>query len=773
MALEFSSQHVGPQHNLVKKKVSAAATTKRGPTSNCAVCPDLAPCPKCPTGQMCQLSVPPSCQQCAKNTCVDDPNYQRPSKAGPVGGAIGGMLAAAALAAILFFLWRKKHLRAKAAAKRARANEKLRNASAEKFRLGSKDSKDVNDTGHSAGLRRLSPTDDGQTAQGNVTGNTEDDSEDDDDVEWTELREDGLTTFKQRSGDIAHGEQDVMALRRRSIGAATHLSRITEGAEEDEGEQARRRSVLQDLKNVAPSSESDYRIATGHTSSTSIGGDVHRARSRKSQTLRIPNPFADSYDISTSSLVSDDEIQDRVSISSSTADRPSPVSETFEMESSRWSGTPLEAPSRVHRPAGSPVIDLHGNLKSKRPGGTSRANSGFPSPTSPSHLSFTMQDSAPSRPQRNADLNLRLDDGVEPGRIGDDLKKRKLIASMGIKSPPASASSQDVSDITRNAVSSVNMQMSKRNTNRASAMTASSIGTMDYIMSSPQIITPLATDGPKRLQLKQGKAQLVRSLSAIKREQEERKALDNQSQNSHNSLKYRSLSPVDARGERTPEPEESIDTSLGNGQIRKGPFAFALQANSVPSGFHSEGRSSAMSGASLPFVERPMEEPAERSPSDIHARDSIATTSAVSPRQSHLYTQRQSAASIGGLSLFDEIPFHIGQDDTDHVEISMPEDAQTRIQKVKQNIDRRSDTILEANKTQDEGPFSDEARISVLDEALVPDPVPSPSRASSSISHPGSHSSLHSHFRNGTNPNFDQIRLRHELDNYPFDLKQT
>lgn len=853
----------------------------RAVSTQCITCPPLEVCPTCPKGQVCQLSLPPfTCTQCAKYNCIPDPDAKHSSSAGPIGGAVGGVLLAFVLAGFLFWFWRRRHQRAKAALRKARVDAKIRAAGAEKFRPGasksnligmqddgekSQHSSNRGDGAKSPFTNAASVTNKGRKTPSSTDGKDGEEDLDDEDVEWTELREDGLTAFRAKPGQNGEVEQDLAALKRRSIGAATHLSRITEGAEdeEDDEKEYRRRSRVYDTimeeANLGGSDENDFRGSEGHvrahSSGASIGNEMNRPRSRKSGLGRASNPFLDAYDVSSimSGTSSQNMLQDQTAGSSN-------------LEHTNWHlQTPLEAPSRVHRPVGAPLVDLQGKPKQLSPSAASPSSRGGGSPIaqllSPSpSANSSMHGSAPSRPMRKPDLNLRLEDGVEPGKIGDDLRKTPRSPGLysndahserGLLSPAAPSSPISLRfDSRRNTIESRKTQdfpaelakspaynkeinkFDKRNSTMTTN-TVSTMGTFDYVMSAPQIVTPANTQGPKRMQLNTGKAHLVRSLSAIRREQEEQKA--NQAHNSEiDSNSYLGTDShaddpfSDVQGTSTPQTRRSPSPSNTFGRELASPAASlaTLDVSSMPPfayrGFQASRPQSTMSGASLPFVDRPLYEPTDRSPTDAHPRESIATLS--SQRETLLPLRasgmsgrpltnisRQSSASIGGLSVFDEIPFHIGQEDmasssghggdssiqhtslNQHVNIQMPQDANSKIHEAKQRIASQASSHHTVDMGDDDdddesSPFGDhhassdqrdQAGSDIMedlrsvnnddqlrdveeDEDDDLDSLPIKNAIKKEIP-----------LRTGTNPEFDQIRLRHELDNYPFNVETS
>lgn len=858
----------------------------RAVSTQCVTCPPLELCPVCPKGQVCQLALPPSCAQCPKYNCIPDPDAKHTSSAGPIGGAVGGVLLAFVLAGFLFWFWRRRHQRAKAAVRKARVDGKIRAAGADKFRPGASKSNligmqdDGEKSQHSSARGDGAKSPFSNAAAVNNTNNNrgrktpnsteEKDGEedlDDEDVEWTELREDGLTAFRAKPGQNGEVEQDLAALKRRSIGAATHLSRITEGAEDEEDDERdhKRRSRVYDTimeeANLGGSEENDFRGSgeghvRAHSSGASVGNEMNRPRSRKSGLGRASNPFLDAFDVSSimSGTSSQNMLQDQTAGSSN-------------LEHTNWHlQTPLEAPSRVHRPLGAPLVDLTGKPKQLSPSAASSSSRGGGSPIaqllSPSlSTNSSMHGSAPSRPKRKPDLNLRLEDGVEPGKIGDDLRKatkspgaysNDANSERGLLSPAAPSSPISMRfDSRRNTVESrktqdfpaelakspaYNKEMNKsdRRNSTMTTNTVSTIGTFDYVMSAPQIVTPANTQGPKRMQLNTGKAHLVRSLSAVRREQEEQKAnraersdLDT---NSYLGTESQTDDPFsDVQGTSTPQTRRSPSPAYTFGPGLASPAATlsTLDASTMPSfayrGFQASRPQSTMSGASLPFVDRPLYETTDRSPTDAHPRESIASlgsqretllplrASAMSGRPL-TNLSRQSSASIGGLSVFDEIPFHIGQEDVgsssghgggdsstlhtsinQHVNIEMPQDAHTKIHEAKQRIASQASshhTVEMGDDDDDDGlsPFGDhhasshprdrpgsdivEDLRSVNNDDQLRDVEEDEEDELDNLSII-SMTRKENPLRTGTNPEFDQIRLRHELDNYPFNVETS
>ena len=199
-------------------------------------------CPTCPSGQVCSATlIPLDCgRSCISNSCVSDgssPSSGGSSNGATIGGAVGGALGVLAVAALLFLVWRRKDKKKRALKVQERNEAKVKAAAGEKFRPG-QHKRLSSGPGTSSGPPSVhSGTDarSGRTAAANLDDVEEVDEED---VEYTELRPDGLTTYKR-----GEDEQDTLGAlvgmgvnRRSSTSAATHLSRISEGFEGDDDE---------------------------------------------------------------------------------------------------------------------------------------------------------------------------------------------------------------------------------------------------------------------------------------------------------------------------------------------------------------------------------------------------------------------------------------------------------------------------------------------------------------------------------------------------------
>ncbi len=221
-------------------------------------------CPVCPHGQSCEgeLVALPCGKSCLSNTCKPDGSGSGggASTGGTIGGAVGGALAVLAFAALAFFLWRRRDKRKKAAIALARNEAKVRAAAGEKFRPGERTKRMSAGTASVGGQSTGSGGADAKSARSGLAPSTTGASSvsaagasavtaasapapaldqleevDEEEVEYTELRPDGLTTFK-KGEDEQDTLGDLVGLgaglnRRYSTSAATHLSRISEGME--------------------------------------------------------------------------------------------------------------------------------------------------------------------------------------------------------------------------------------------------------------------------------------------------------------------------------------------------------------------------------------------------------------------------------------------------------------------------------------------------------------------------------------------------------------
>ncbi|CDU25191.1 uncharacterized protein SPSC_05025 [Sporisorium scitamineum] len=426
---------------------------------SCAVCNNIAPCPVCPKGQQCQQIFRSSCQDCPVNKCVPIPGYS--ANGGTNKSALGGGLAALFIvtlaAGTAFWFWRRLKAKRRRIALHEEAmerREKLRNEKeAMTLQLGGAKS-------------ARTPTD--STSPFAIV---DDDDLLDNDTEYTQVTGVLNNNDQNRLGSPA----EPTAFRRRSFGAATHLSRITEGAEEEEEEQT-------------PNNAS----AAGHRKRNTVGSIQSTARSFASGAgPRI------SIASGTSSFGSHNIIPIAFKPSPSNAAAPSATAASDadgengvdRADDASLAGyqsiSPLALPSTAHRATGAPAIQVN----------TARRG--------------------PVRPTRAPDLNLRLPEPHKPATSSP------LAQSSAHNITPASTAAaagqpayQFMSiDPVEALKSSGPYSRSDRPLSGATINTIGSThsGSLSYVLSAPQVITPVSGEGVRRVQLGNGgKAQLVK-----------------------------------------------------------------------------------------------------------------------------------------------------------------------------------------------------------------------------------------------------------------------
>jgi hypothetical protein len=484
---------------------------RRDDSTQCATCPSLKACPTCPEGHMCQLSIPASCSECPVNTCVADPAYrQKKSGTSKIEGALGGLVVCFAIIALFYWLHRQRKQKAKEAQRSMREAAKVRLAEGEKFRPG--DAKSRLDSRQASKDTSINPfKDDSSQYKGTADDDNDDDDGADEDTEWTELREDGLTTYRKPPNGLGVIEPDSASAKRRSIGAATHLSRITEGAEEEEEDRQMRYQAGMQEKIIEEEEEEPLSITSrkerGRTSNKSMRseGDERSVRySRQSDPFNTCNPFADGSDAGS-----------LISRRSYGAQRASSI--LLGAESGNPDGSDgldfvtNQRPSPAHRATGAPLVDLHGKEKADV---RSFRKSQLESP-----LDSLVR--KPSLPARKSDLALLLNDAAIPKsearpssiqspESGLVFRRSDLLSPYvqdGHQSRPQDFPADELLNSNVYKQSRADQGDGLFESNRLSTATASSAGS--YVMSSPKIITP-GDQGVQRLQLQQGKAQLIR-----------------------------------------------------------------------------------------------------------------------------------------------------------------------------------------------------------------------------------------------------------------------
>lgn len=159
-------------------------------------------CPQGCTNCVERLIALPCGRSCPDNYCLPNPSStgsSSSSKGAQIGGGVGGAIAVVALVVLALCIWRARNLRRARTAAHAREEARLR-AMAEKS--------------SSPRSRRAPAPSPVRTTQ--------------DDVEYTILRRDGLTTYE----DDLLPPPPVRGGQRLSTSAATHLSRISERTED-------------------------------------------------------------------------------------------------------------------------------------------------------------------------------------------------------------------------------------------------------------------------------------------------------------------------------------------------------------------------------------------------------------------------------------------------------------------------------------------------------------------------------------------------------------
>lgn len=524
---------------------------------SCAVCNNIAPCPACPQGQQCQQIFRSSCQDCPVNKCVPIPGYS--SGGGSNKSALGGGLAALFIVAIgaafAFWFWKRlvaKRRRQAIQQEALERREKVRNEKeATTLQLG------------------------GAKSNGDIPNFAIVDTDElDNDTEYTQVT--GVLN-NNGEGDSLGSLAEPTAFRRRSFGAATHLSRITEGVEEEEEDEqgaipkGNRRNTIGSVKSAGARS-----FASGAGPRVSIGSGISSVGSHNI----IPIAF-------------------KPSSAPADADRFSDAYQPAEL---------LPLPSTAHRATGAPVIAVNS------------ARSGPIRPTRAPDLDLRLPDTPQKhQPTRSSPLASSANTSTEPAYDFMSIDPVETLAVSG----PYSRSDRHLSAATINTIGSTHS------------------GSLSYVLSAPQVITPVSGEGVRRVQLGNGgKAQLVRG----------------------GSLK-RNKASTDADPFRDATAEEDDNDPL---PLPSKPFA---------SNGTSGDRSSAISTSTLgiPFGENPFgpspfpSGPANQvSPSDAEERSSWLGEMGENPfddpgkgQSTDSSTQRGSLGglSIGGLSLLGQFPF--------------------------------------------------------------------------------------------------------------------
>ncbi|KAJ1572962.1 hypothetical protein NDA14_003016 [Ustilago hordei] len=557
----------------------------------CAVCTNIAPCPACPKGQQCQQIFRTSCQDCPVNKCVPIPGYDNGggTNKSALGGGLAALVIIAIAAAIGFGFWRRLK------AKRCRRIALHQDAMQRREKV--KNEKEGATLQLGGGTNPpCSPHDPNNSPFAIV------DADDlDNDTEYTQVT--GVLNDQDRLGSLV----EPTAFRRRSFGAATHLSRITEGMEEEEEEIDAEAAAKSAKRKTAASVRSNaHSLASRAGPRVSFGSGISFGSGNIIPIAFKPSP---SYTSGGSVAESEEESMEGYQ----------PVSL-------------LAVPLTAHRATGAPAIQVN----------TART--------------------APIRPTRAPDLNLKLPEtqkyqptpswplatitnttaATKEARY--DFMSVDPVSAL-TASGPYSRSNRPLSGATINTINSAHSN------------------SLSYVMSAPQVITPVSGDRVRRVQLGNGgKAQLVK-VPSLKRK------------------------------DKSPEAPNREDPFQDQGEAELLPPP-TNRFGSSPSGERSSTISTSTLG--IPFGENPFGQsiqPPENqaSPSDAEERSSwlgSSTDIGVTKRSSDPFkdpTRKQSGesgeeevrrASIGGLSLLGQFPF-------DFSRAQLPDDAAKRVEQYK------------------------------------------------------------------------------------------
>ncbi|CAO1621948.1 unnamed protein product [Parajaminaea phylloscopi] len=429
------------------KSLARRPSTTLARRDDCTHCPTISPCRDCARGKSCQQIFRPSgdCNSCPTNVCVSDGSDDGDS--GPATATIVGPVAATlgtiTIAAILVYLWwRKRRVKAIAAAQ-ARAQAKVRDANTRAFALKGGSRGAAAPVGVAAGAQEA--------------------------TSWTYPQADAIGEALEAPG-VVPATTDHAGTRRQSAGAATHLSRITEGAEEDEWDGGHDLIVLHDSGPRQVSGR--FPTAARASGARSSFSGLSSLLSRRSRSLRDP-------------------FEPEVSGGSGSGRHP-PAANDSRPPPSTLPSQPVQA----LRLPGAPV----------------------------SVLELQPSEHAPPRPSRNADLDLQLDAPVNGARstYSGSISPNKQTHGRAQRSPMLSPDAQDTGNLSpswrgRDAAADKDDARSHRSVSSA----LSGLSDLSYIYSSPQIMTVTASSsgGAQRDGASPSlhKAQLVRNLSDLRR----------------------------------------------------------------------------------------------------------------------------------------------------------------------------------------------------------------------------------------------------------------
>ena len=581
-------------------------------------------------------------------------------------------------------------------------------------------------------------------------------------TEWAELHPNGTTTIcghagggggQRRSLRIqSGGDPNEIVLPNRpsrySTGAATHLSRITEGTEDGEGEgteekrksKGNRRSTFKWGKGGHDSMTPRLRqIQEGRQHDTIEMADV---QTKKTWSITNVNPFADDA-IDVNSVYTGLSARDRQGLGES-ADRPDSSIDPFQI-GKRWTDMSLEVPSPVHRPQGAPLITLPScdNACSQnsphtpmRPLISSPLSALASSPALPAPKAANWgavqaallrkgeESSNTAAAAASDEEHLQMTGrGREFSQTSELLRKEKEESSYDLPDEQHSLRRRE-SGPRLDALNPPNFvdESDQDVSNRLSAVTTSSVGSMGYLMMSPRIVTPADKGGIQRLQLKQGKAQLVRVNSEKSSASGNKKSLGAASEIRGKHIASQSISLLDfapdeksKRSDEDPFLEEKNEN--GDGTMEAGGVGAAEGDESQNDRRYStigEGSSldpimpsmgtnvarppSTISNSSSfglpPFANTPTDDIGsfyQRCTSEAsHYDGNSSNFRHLSNGTFRTATMRHSNGTITGLSVLDDVPFQLrtnGDGEDDKADQEEPTEA------VKTHVEQGRDTI--------------------------------------------------------------------------------
>lgn len=478
------------------------------------------------------------CNSCPTNVCIADSsnssNRKNRAAVGEIAGPVVVTLGIFIIAAVfVYYWWHKRKLKAIASAQ-ARAEAKFRDAKTKTFKL--------RDKGSAGEAGRL--------------------AEVDAETEWTEMRADGLQTFPPQSsspGGRTHTDDQHHSVLRYSSGAATHLSRITEGAEDAE-DTDHEFILIHDDGDPRCQTHRPSSTVSGISGATSSGFLSSRALSRR--LCGMQNPFEPEND----------------HFRTDPLDSPLPTTSEVSCQSSAQARLP-DQPSPAHRPKGAPVLALDVQGLQPYPGRPIRDES----------LNLRLHDISAydrnqerrhSPPYTNSKTSQRRQSDQKPSALDPFLSAASPTAESLRFPKPFSYQQGDGATLSPRyleAPEAVDLEDARSNRSISSSVHTSHSGISDlsYVYSSPQIVTVTASTGAiasaEGIPPAVHKAQLVRNLSEIRRSASQKRQRECSTQ--------AVASPQDPFGDENVPCEHSAATPDA-----QGPIASASDAEKVSAG---------------------------------------------------------------------------------------------------------------------------------------------------------------------------------------------